>query len=105
MHDQPLSVAQDRADRRSGTRVSVDLGAVHVGTSSVVRVIDLSLGGARCVGLDPAGGPMELDLALPAEPVPLRVRAVALGSAGSEVRVRFVDLRTRDMVKLAHALW
>lgn len=112
----PSLPAPGAAERRAGTRVAVRIDAIRTATSTWatlgVRLTNLSLGGARCVGLDAVdGGAFELALDVPGEPEPLRLQATpvgaptVLGDGRTEVGLRFVGLRKRELVELAHLLW
>lgn len=99
----------DGIERRTTTRRDVDLEAVEATTGVKLRAIDLSLGGALILDGQEApraeGAPIDLELSLPAESAPLRLRGFVVRAEAGWLRVCFLDLRRRDMVKLAEHLW
>jgi hypothetical protein len=102
-----------RTERRTTTRRDVDLEAIDAGSGARLRALDLSLGGALMmdgaseVRAQPRveGDAIDLELSLPDEPAPLRLRGFVVRAGAGWLRVCFLDLRRRDMVRLAEHLW
>ncbi len=102
-------IETSQSDRRTTTRRTVDLAAFDATTRARLRATDLSLGGARIEERGsparPAGSAFDLELTLPEEVAPLRVRALVVGAGTGWLRVRFLEVRKRELVKLAEHLW
>ncbi|NUP04976.1 MAG: PilZ domain-containing protein [Polyangiaceae bacterium] len=94
------------SERRATTRVDVDFTAIDKTHTVSLRACNLSLGGAAFTGTERTPGSiLDLELSLPEQNDPLRVRGVVTGSEGGTMRVSFLDLGKREMVKIAEALW
>jgi hypothetical protein len=95
-------------NRRTATRVPVDLGATarDGGAPRALRVTDLSVDGAFLEGEQAAPGSLlRLVLALRHGDEPLRARAVVVRCSERGAGVRFDGLPTRDRVRIADRLF